>query len=802
MASVVEQQNETCQPIAIPSTPQKSQQIAQPDTPSTCPGTPSLLSSTLRSRISTLKEVAAKAPKPSVKQVWPGSGQPPMVSTCPRSDESLWEDILVKFGASGVPAAREALYFEEVIKAGMDANSVPFPQMQLRQGVGRTFSNREASAVQCQDSVPFPLLQPLAKLWTVDVADVEKEVVELMIAGRAKGHQELREAFYSKPPLDTELSPWTLLKDGIISVDECTDAQLLVWQQRSTRRPSLQRLEKRRECCNPRIFEEVRPELGQEAALLELRASRARDKATEARQHEELAEQGAAFVAWVVPNERRWPEPCAAWTHRGKWLKMWRARPIVASTFSFKPMQRSDSAASLSSWAAVSEVSWVDVESKASECGWDEVLSDQEPALAEADPAVYLNKHDITEIKAFPAPPVGVCLTMEVICILLEVQPIQLKDGGVNYWEPAKQLLGQASFLTQVSALRHYVSAKALNAAAPYMSDEEFTPEHIQKSSKAAAGLCRWAREIYKYHMVAMASAGAMRQQHARKPAPELLAEAQAALNTLQASAIQELKSLAKPPRGVDVVCSCLLYLLQGIAPSIELRKNGNAKASWQGSKKLMANPTGLLAQLNDFKDAIDAGTVPRRNIEMARKVQIDMGVSFTAEAMRCKSLAVAGLCAWINNIIAYYDLVCPKQLGSLVRQEAAAPKPDESFLVKACDIQELKSLSHPPQDVKEVLTAVCFLLNSEETCDWSQCQHMIANPNKFLSRLASFDAQKVSPAALTKAKAIAEQAFFNADALKAKAASVVGLSDWVLRAVGHPHKISTDASIVAAPFY
>jgi len=760
-----------------------------------------MLSATLRSRISALQEGVANAPKPSLKGVWPESGQPSVVSTGP-PDESLWEEILVKFGASGVPAAREAQFFEEVIKAGMDANSVPFPQMELRQGARMTFVDRQEGFVQYLNEVPFPMLQPLANQWTSDVNHVEKEVVELVIAGRAKAPHQLRESSYSTPPLDMELAPWSCLNDGVIRADECTDAQLLVWEQRSKRPLSVQRLERRRAVLsetlkgefNHRVIEEIRPELEREAAFWELQARWARDKATEAQQHLALAEQGAAFVAWVLPNERRWPAPCAAWMQRGKWFAMWRSGPLTASAFAFKPMKRSDSATSLSSWAAVSDVSWVDVESKASECGWDEVLDDQQPALAAADPAMHLSKADITEIKALSNPPVAVKLTMEVICILLEVPPIKLRDGVLNYWEPSKQLLSQPNFLTQVATLRHHVSAKALNAVAPYICHESFTPEVVKKSSLAAAGLCKWAREVYKYHTVGLASAGAMRQQLARKPAPELLAESHAALDTLHISLIQELKAMSKPPAGVAEVCSCLLYLFQGIDQNIALTKKGNAKASWRGFQTLASNPGSLLVQLRGFKDAIDAGTVPSRNIELARKVQIDMGLDFSVQTMKNKSIAAAGLCAWINNTIAYYDLVAPQLPEPPVRKEVAESEPVVSFCVDVRAIRELKSLGKPPQGVKDVLQAVAFLLGAEEAWDWGQCQHMIANPEKFVETLASFDAQNVSPTSLAQAKAIAMQPFFNRETLICKTAAVAGVAEWVLRVVELSQKTSMGA--------
>jgi len=783
MATVVDTQKLTaCQSIGSPSTPQKHQQRGQPDTPTTCAGTPSTLSSTLRSRITVLMEIAQASQSPSLKLVWPEGVQPAMQCSGTPADEAVWQDILVKFGAGRASGARDADHFEDVIRAGMDANSVAFPNKSPRRLAGQL-----EVAVPCQDAVPFPLPQSLAQQWTTED---EQEIVELVIAGLAEGPQDLRTAFYRTPALDMELVPWAALQDGVVQADECTYAQLRVLAERSKHTLSPHRLEKRRAALavrlkgdlNPCVFTEIRPVLECEAALLELQAGRARDKAKEARQFDELAEKGASLVAWVVPNERRWPQQSAAWRQRGKWLEMWRARPLIASAFAFQPMKRSDSVSSLSSWAAVSDVSWVELESKASDCGWQEFLEEQEPSLLEADPSKHLKKADITEIKSLSKPPQAVQLAMEVICILLEVAPIKLQNGEVNYWEAAKKLLGQADFLAQLSALRFYVAPSALNAVAPYMSSEDFTPLQLRKSSLACAGLCTWAREIYKYHVVAQAAAEAAQQQVANKSASELLMEAEATLNMLKKADIQELKALGKPPRGVCKVGACLLHLFAGIAPSVELTKEGRPKdASWGAFQKLAGNPTGFMQQLLDFKDAIDTGKVPRKNIQGARRVQLSMGSACNAKTMARLSCAAAGLVSWLINIIAYYELAAPKQPDWPENQVLVEPK--QATLL--ADIQELKALSNPPRGVIEVLQAVCLLLGSSGTLDWRQCRSMMGCPTVFLDRLAHFDIENVSPSALTSAKSIARRPDFSCDALAKKNKAIVGLAEWVLEVAG-----------------
>merc|ERR1719188_2417 len=151
----------------------------------------------------------------------------------------------------------------------------------------------------------------------------------------------------------------------------------------------------------------------------------------------------------------------------------------------------------------------------------------------------------------------------------------------------------------------------------------------------------------------------AARAEVAQKPVECLLGEAAAALNTLSKADITELKSLGKPPVEVSVVGICLLHLFAGVYASVEVTQRGNVcAATWKNVKRMMSDSSCFLNNLLSFKGAIDAGKVPRKNIEKAREVKNDMGSSFSREAMARISAAAAGLCAWIINIIAYYALV------------------------------------------------------------------------------------------------------------------------------------------------
>merc|ERR1712039_171981 len=103
------------------------------------------------------------------------------------------------------------------------------------------------------------------------------------------------------------------------------------------------------------------------------------------------------------------------------------------------------------------------------------------------------------------------------------------------------------------------------------------------------------------------AKARAAWAQVAQKPRAELLDGAAAALHSLRVQAMQELKAFSKPPQGVDSVCICLLHLLAGLSPAVELTAKGNVRyASWKGAQHLLGSPRDVLQTLNSFKDFID----------------------------------------------------------------------------------------------------------------------------------------------------------------------------------------------------
>ncbi|KAF4030914.1 Dynein heavy chain C-terminal domain [Phytophthora infestans] len=119
------------------------------------------------------------------------------------------------------------------------------------------------------------------------------------------------------------------------------------------------------------------------------------------------------------------------------------------------------------------------------------------------------------------------------------------------------------------------------------------------------------------------------------KPAMDAAA---AAVDCLSKAAITELKSLPKPPAGVDNVTKACLILVE--------KEYKNHK--WDRAKKMMNNAGAFLDALKEFKGE----DIPEADI--ARIEPLIADPEFTAEKMASKSSAAANICSWVVNIYTF----------------------------------------------------------------------------------------------------------------------------------------------------
>lgn len=127
------------------------------------------------------------------------------------------------------------------------------------------------------------------------------------------------------------------------------------------------------------------------------------------------------------------------------------------------------------------------------------------------------------------------------------------------------------------------------------------------------------------------------------KAEPALLA-AQEALNTLNKNNLTELKSFTQPPEAVVSVVSAVLILFssKGKIPK---------DLSWKACK-------GIMTKVDKFLD--DLVNYDKENIypETVKKVaEITKHPEFDPKKIYAKSAAAAGLCAWVINILKFYEV-------------------------------------------------------------------------------------------------------------------------------------------------
>ncbi|XP_068084396.1 dynein beta chain, ciliary [Anabrus simplex] len=147
------------------------------------------------------------------------------------------------------------------------------------------------------------------------------------------------------------------------------------------------------------------------------------------------------------------------------------------------------------------------------------------------------------------------------------------------------------------------------------------------------------------------------------KAEPALQA-AQDALNTLNKANLTELKSFGSPPGAVTNVTAAVMVLL---APNGKVPKD----RSWKAAKIVMA-------KVDSFLDALINYDKENIHPEIIKSIQPYLKDSeFEPEFVRSKSAAAAGLCAWVINIIKFYEVYCdvePKRRAlALANAELAA---------------------------------------------------------------------------------------------------------------------------------
>nr|XP_055065627.1 dynein axonemal heavy chain 11 isoform X2 [Misgurnus anguillicaudatus] len=133
------------------------------------------------------------------------------------------------------------------------------------------------------------------------------------------------------------------------------------------------------------------------------------------------------------------------------------------------------------------------------------------------------------------------------------------------------------------------------------------------------------------------------------------LEAATAALQTLNKINLTELKTFPNPPQAVINVTAAVMVLL---APRGRIPKD----RGWKAARVFMGKVDDFLQSLLSYdKEHIPESCLTVVKHEYLRKPE------FNPDHVRTKSYAAAGLCAWIINIVRYYEVYCevaPKRLA------------------------------------------------------------------------------------------------------------------------------------------
>ncbi|KAL3657725.1 hypothetical protein V7S43_017298 [Phytophthora oleae] len=123
------------------------------------------------------------------------------------------------------------------------------------------------------------------------------------------------------------------------------------------------------------------------------------------------------------------------------------------------------------------------------------------------------------------------------------------------------------------------------------------------------------------------------------KPA---LDAAQQAVNCLNKASLTELKSMGKPPAGVEKVTAAVLMMI----------KKETKNFSWDNAKKMMA-------KVDVFKQSLEQYDKENIPLDVVARVEplIQEDPNFNYEKMKSKSVAAANLCVWVVNIISFHQV-------------------------------------------------------------------------------------------------------------------------------------------------
>lgn len=143
-----------------------------------------------------------------------------------------------------------------------------------------------------------------------------------------------------------------------------------------------------------------------------------------------------------------------------------------------------------------------------------------------------LDKKNLTELKAFAAPPEIVVQVCCAVSVLLTPKNKKVTPKAKRNWNECKKMMGTVDVFLQ--NLKNYdkknIQPAVITQLIPYLNISGFNGDSIKTKSQAAAGLCEWVINIYKFYEVYLEVGP---KERALEAAEDELRAAQASLQAL-----------------------------------------------------------------------------------------------------------------------------------------------------------------------------------------------------------------------------------------------------------------------------
>ncbi|KAG5504517.1 hypothetical protein JKF63_04969 [Porcisia hertigi] len=187
--------------------------------------------------------------------------------------------------------------------------------------------------------------------------------------------------------------------------------------------------------------------------------------------------------------------------------------------------------------------------------------------------------------------------------------------------------------------------------------------------------------------------------------AQPLVEQAQRAVLDLDPKALQEVKALKTPPKGVKYVIEVLCTLLGGAYRPKPVRDALTGKTNvpyWEHAKVTLLTGEFKNTLLNAYPDIVD--NAPDAQIEEVKKKMADD--MFKMENIRKTSVALVGVATYIKAVVEYYKQ--NKVIKPLLAQAAAAQAEyDEAMVGLHAKKEELRIITEKLQELTDHLEGV-----------------------------------------------------------------------------------------------